>query len=457
MRTMIALVATSLLLSACGGGGPSPTAETGQRLAYSEKAHATYSYAPHVSGSNVSVPASETLAIGGDLEPRESLRHIVTTNDGVRVSMGASRDGVGVHRLENYADDLKSRKITDGFKPFRSQPVLVYDADLLRPENELLRIVVSSAWRILNDVLPPEFQIAVRGSRASGSARAGEIMVHLEPPASLHRRCPGATACAIYRTSGRSSLLADVLIPDDFDASEYRLAVKVVVHELAHALGIHGHVDSIEFPDSIMGGSGEYFPNLGHVISRIDREVLQIIYMSQRTDRYNDWGEWTDTSFHLVGRTEDGDLNFGVALFNGLPQPWVRGARPGSDLADNYRVRGTATWNGSLLGFSGPSPIAGDARMRVNVASLSDPDSEQDLIFRDIYFLNRFDSESEDRWFPTRNIDYKVRISGNLFENVKAQGYEQGHVTGAFLGAKHEYMGGTVKRTDMIGAFGGKR
>ena len=32
---------------------------------------------------------------------------------------------------------------------------------------------------------------------------------------------------------------------------------KVIVHELLHALGIVGHVDSIEFPDSIMGTSGE--------------------------------------------------------------------------------------------------------------------------------------------------------------------------------------------------------
>ena len=251
--------------------------------------------------------------------------------------------------------------------------------------------------------------------------------------------------------------MAFLRIPDDFDVSEYMYPRSVIVHELLHALGTSGHVDSVEFPDSVMGTSGEYIPNLGHVISRIDREVLQIMYMSQRTDLYNDWGEWSDTTFHLVGRTEDGNLNFGVALFNGLPQPWVRGVLPDTDLVDNRRLYGTATWSGNVLGFSGPSPIAGDAELQVGLSTLSNPDSEQDLRFRDIYFLNRFESESSDRWFHTRNMDYKVNVAGNVFVNVSGEGYEQGHVTGAFLGPEHEHMGGTLKRTDMVAAFGGTR
>ena len=131
------------------------------------------------------------------------------------------------------------------------------------------------------------------------------------------------------------------------------------------------------------------------------------------------------------------------------------------DLVDNNSLEGTATWNGGLLGFSGPSPIAGDAELEVSLATLNEPSSEQELRFRDIYFLNRFEnsdlSESSERWFDTRNIDYKVNVSGNVFRNVRDEGYEQGHVTGAFLGPEHEHMGGTLKRTDMVGAFGGSR
>ena len=253
---------------------------------------------------------------------------------------------------------------------------------------------------------------------------------------------------------------AVLYIPDDFDTSEYVYPRKVIVHELLHALGIVGHVDSIEFPDSIMGTSGEYIPNLGHIISKIDREVLQIMYMNKRSDLYNDWGEWSDTAFHLMGESEDGDVSFGVVLFNGLPQPWARGVKPDTDLADNEDLSGTATWTGSLLGFSGPSPLAGDAELEVDLDTLADDDSEQDLRFRDIYFVNRAESDttdSSDRWFHTREIDYKVAVAGNWFENVKGDDYEQGLVVGSFLGAEHEHMAGTVKRTDMIAAFGGSR
>ena len=211
------------------------------------------------------------------------------------------------------------------------------------------------------------------------------------------------------------------------------------------------------FPDSIMGTAAEYIPNLGHILSKIDREVLQIMYMSQRTDLYNDWGEWSDVSHHLVGRTEDGELNFGVALFNGLPQPWVRGGLPDTDLQDNGELSGTATWSGSLLGYSGASPIAGDAELEVGLATLTDDDNEQDLRFRDIYFVNRFETadrtDDSDLWFPTRNIDYKVSVAGNRFVNVGGEG----HVTAPFSGPGTSHMGGTVKRTDMIGAFGGSR
>ena len=248
-----------------------------------------------------------------------------------------------------------------------------------------------------------------------------------------------------------------MIIPDDLDTSGYMYPRSTILHELLHALGIWGHVDSVEFPDSLMGKAGEYVPNLTHILNKIDREVLQIMYMSQESDIYNDWGEWSDVSHHLAGRTEDGHLNYGVALFNGLPQPWARGTTPDMVLADNRRLRGTATWEGHFFGYSGPSPLIGDAELQVRLATLADPDNEQDLRFRDIYFLNRFEDVSQRSWFPTRDIDYKVNVYDNLFVNVQAEGYEEGWVIGAFLGEAHEHMAGTLKRTDMVGAFGGSR
>ncbi len=460
----IAALALALALASCGGGGEPP--KSASSLGYSNTAQPRHSFTPYTTRSHVFTwgPTNEVF-IGADLEPKEDLRHVATQN-GIRYYMGASRDGVGINRIENYEHDLISQDGDDfaelygddGFYPFNIQPVIHLDAAFTDPENEEILGAVFESILILNDILPPEFQIALGNFYDGDQAFYGEIMVNLESPSGIAAACgAGAAACASNRTVGGYSTSARVYIPDDFDTSEYSLPRKVIIHELLHALGIQGHVDSTEFPDSIMGTAGETIPNLGHIISKIDREVLQIMYMQQRTDLYSDYGEWSDTTHHLIGRSEDEALNFGVGLFNGLPLPWVRGTLPETALAANRGLRGSATWTGSLLAFSGPSPLAGRAELQVRLSTLTDPGSEQDLRFRDIYFLNRFESEAPDRWFHTRDIDYKVTVSGNKFLNVREEGYEQGFVTGAFLGPEHEHMGGTVKRTDMVGAFGGSR
>ena len=474
-RLIVLALAGLLVLGACGGGGLGPpTPETQPTLDYSNSATTHHSYAEYETGSYAYfIPRGDAPTlyyIGGDLEPRETLRHALTEN-GIRYYIGASRDGVGVDRLQDYEKDLTTQNGADpygldghDFEPFTAAPQLYLDPDLLLDANEGVLVALWNSIQILNDALPPEFQITLKGSRATRLSTQHELYVSLETAASITTTCgEGAVACAVYtpyllnRERTHSAIL---YIPDDLDTSEYTFPRKLIIHELLHALGIQGHVDSVEFPDSIMGTSGEYIPNLGHVISKIDREVLQIMYMSQRTDLYNDWGEWSDTAFHVMGESEDGDLRFGVALFNGLPQPWASGVKPDEDLDDNTDLTGTVTWSGALLGFSGPSPIAGDAALKVDLTTVGTDGNEQDLSFEDIYFVNRFESDTtddSDRWFHTRNIDYKVEISGNYFENVTGDDYEQGFVTGLFMGAEHEHMGGTVKRTDMIGAFGGSR
>ncbi len=470
-----------LTLAACGGSvQPEVVApqEVETQLNYTPAAGARHSYTPYVTQSHTYVwapgnPGDDVreIYIGGDLEPVEHLRHIMTEN-GIRYYMGASRDGVGVARLENYETDLMTRDGADpfglfglsdqGFAPFVVQPYLYYDTAFLEPENAEIAAALYDSVLILNDVLPPEYQIVVDGVDNPDFTLPGEIEVHLKSARAIRAICGAdAVACASNDTLLSVTLASALYLPDDFDTTEYIHPRRVIVHELLHALGIMGHVDSIEFPDSIMGSAGDHIPNLGHIISKIDREVLQIMYMSQRTDLYNDWDEWSDTTFHIAGRTEDENLRFGIALFNGLPQPWMRGALPENELADNARLRGTVTWSGSLLGFSGPSPIAGDAELEVRMAALQDPEGEHDLRFRDIAFVNRYESddfsESSDRWFDTRNIDYKVGIIGNGFSNIDEDGYEHGHVTGTFAGSRHEHMGGTLKRTDMVAAFGGSK
>ena len=439
---------------------------------YSNTAAPHYSSAPYETQSDVHwwYKGNDTweLRIGPDVAPREPLRHIWTATNGIRYFMGASRDGVGVDRLKNYEQDLITQDGSDpyslagdGFLPLIIQPHLVLVSDLTAPENEPIYAAIWDSVRILNDALPPEFQIEVFTADSGYTVGTGEIFVHLETPGSAAWKCSDDAAACAFSDIDRVldyTKRSQIYLPDDLGTSDYTYIRSTVIHELLHALGIWGHVDSIEFPDSIMGTAGETIPNPGYIISKIDREVLQIMYMSQESDIYNDWGEWSDLSHHLMGQTRDEALSFGVALFNGLPQPWVQGTEPSVDLADNGLLSGTATWRGALLAHSGPSPLYGHASLQVGLATLTDPAAEQDLQFRDIFYLNRmFGSDSPDRWFHTRDIDYKVSIDGNLFHNVTGDGYEEGQVVGAFLGKSHEHMGGTVKRTDLVGAFGGSR
>ena len=343
------------LLAGCGGGGELDVVAPSELDShnYVRFAYQSPNYHPYETGSHV-YSWGDTVYIGGDLEPKEALRRIGTEN-GIRYFMGASRDGVGVERIRNYEEDLRTRNGTisrylsnDGFLTFRVKPRVRLGRGFEDLNTETTAALLGSI-QILNDALPPEFQIEIGGYYYGGPISEGDIVVAALPPAEIQEQCSrDAVACAFntipfLRNYTESAIL---LIPDDFDTSQYMFPRTVIIHELLHALGIKGHVDSIEFPDSIMGTSGDFFPNPGFTIHRIDREVLQIMYMQKLTDRYNDYGEWSDTTLHIVGRSEDDFVHFGVALSNGLPQPWARGRLPDSALADNTNLTGNVSWNG---------------------------------------------------------------------------------------------------------------
>ena len=112
---VIAIICVTV--AACGGGGA--LMGTASQLDYTNAADARHSYTPYTTGSHAYSWDPGTVGndvreiyIGGDLEPRESLRHILTES-GIRYYMGASRDGVGVDRLKNYEEDLITSNGTD--------------------------------------------------------------------------------------------------------------------------------------------------------------------------------------------------------------------------------------------------------------------------------------------------------------------------------------------------------
>ena len=447
-----------------------------ESMSHTGTASTRWSYAPYATGSYITrwdstkyYPDNDGVRetyIGGDVGPKEELRH-VATQGGIRFHMGRSRDGVGIHRLEKYATDLVTNdaaSYSDGLYPFLLFADLYLHPDWMDVEEVATFNAVVDAYKLINDTLPPESQLRYYGLsderetwRAADEPRYGEIiLIPFDPE---DNPCGfGAVACAsndIDRLHEETDS-ARVYIPTDLGDGGPLYARSVVVHELLHALGIWGHVDSVEFPDSALGTAGAHIPHLGYGLPQIDREILQILYMSQQTELYNDWGEWSDTAHHIMGETEDEAIAFGVSLFNGLPQPWAHGRTPDTALEDNWRLRGTATWQGAMVGYSGPSPLAGGTTLTVDLANVYGAHA---LAFTDIHYLNRLDAE--DPWFTTRNMNYEVWIEDdNDFSNwdpVDEERNGEGFVTGAFLGEEHEHMAGTVKRIDMVGAFGGSR
>ena len=51
-------------------------------------------------------------------------------------------------------------------------------------------------------------------------------------------------------------------------------------------------------------------------------------------------------------------------------------------------------------------------------------------------------------------LDYDIRVGSNYLYST---GGDAGVVSGSFYGDDHGYIGGTVERSDLTAAFGGKR
>ena len=52
------------------------------------------------------------------------------------------------------------------------------------------------------------------------------------------------------------------------------------------------------------------------------------------------------------------------------------------------------------------------------------------------------------------DLGYLITVNGNTFTRT---GGDEGYLTGAFFGRRHEGMGGTLEREDLTAAFGGGR
>ena len=349
-----------------------------------------------------------------------------------------------------------------------------------------LRAMTSYAVALINRVLPYERHIRIGEDApalaAIGNVPDGQVFVDFGPSETWNdpnQGRPGASAGAQIdhgqewdarqkRWEKRSMRAGHVWM--DWNSPELRLGesekLAVLVHELFHTLGLHGHVPTGEFPDSIMRDMYLLISNGG--VPAIDGAGLRALYMNlgEATDpeelSLESLGPWERNSTTLMGTLQisqtgssDDELSFGVRHRNGITVPWTRSGWPDTALSDNraLQLQGSATWKGGLLGFMPDARlVGGNARIDVSLANM-----DGSAQFYDLQILPAGQGAgafgSGVRW-NTGSLDYDISVSGNVMHRT---GGDEGNLSGRFYGNSHEGAAGTLERSDLTAAFGASR
>ena len=415
--------AALLALAACGGGGGSATTSGGGEGPATTLAElilppqrAGWAGLPPV------IQFGDELRIGATPPPARSALAPVAAHGQATVSHGTVQDGVGAATLIDYLQRDAAAAQAGVLIRFGEAPTVRYvEGTSAGQVDELV-----GAVRLINASLPRDFQLTVD----AGANPVGAALQVVDEGGAI-------SAARVY--------VDDTRVPAGAPRME------VLVHELIHALG-RFHPDPVRFPDSIMN-----IPAVAadaYLLYPLDREALLAVYGTLSPgaapgEIATDLGPWDDESMHVRG--DLGDLAFGASLRNGLAQPWAALPRPGIDLADNDALTGSATWTGRLLGLTPTADsVAAAAGLTIDLASLR---GTLDFTEMESWAGAPGLAGSGATW-RTGDLNYTISVRGNLFGRT---GGDEGRITGAFSGASHEGMGGTLTRDDLAAGFAGRR
>ena len=457
----MASVTALLALAACGGGGgdgpvtggPMPP-DVGQGPAVPELVLPLAR--PADAQQAPVIRFGDELRVGTIAAPEQDDLTSVATHAGATARYGRLRDGLGSAVLTDYLSEdstLNSGRVLR----FGEAPVVRYVAGTtVERIDEIIRAV-----QLLNANLPSDFQLTVDPAPVSAADDAagdsydslaeGQILVEFDRRENWEIPYSGTPTGNSTGWSRAGEIFTARVWVDDTRTDDATDRLVVLVHELIHALG-RRHPDRARFPHTIMNTPAE--GTQGYLLHQLDREALLAVYDvlepgDTLADIASDLGPWDDESLHVRG--ELGDLAFGASLRNGLVRPWALGPRPGIDLEDNQELMGSASWSGRLLGLT-PSgeTVAGAAGLSIELASLS---GDLDFTSLESWAAAPGDPGTGAMW-GDGDLNYDIAVEGNIFART---GGGDGHITGAFFGASHEGMGGTLVRDDLSAGFAGTR
>ena len=431
------------------------------------------------------VPLQTTIHVGADVAaPADALQQ-AGLHGATRVSYGSVQDGIGAAEVIAYlqadAASLQNPEEEDGmsvdlipeglFLRFGAVPPTVRLADGTPPAlvDETIRVV-----QAINAALPVDWQLEVNRDPAPAGTITpsdGEILVvfareedwsqEAAPPIDeniglaepLFTIAPTGDPNAQFRIE-----IGGGRVFVDHTRTEGLERLGVIAHELIHLLG-RSHVDPIRFPRTIMVGGGSEELS-AHILHPLDREALLAIYGELEpgttpSDIAEELGDWSDTSLHIRGAVdiEGGEIAFGVALRNGLSQPWTSGPSPHTDVEDNPALSDDVSWSGRLIGLTPDAEaVAGEADLSVDLATLT---GTVEFAGLEQWAANAAPGAlGTGTTWNDGDLRYGIEIRGNTF--VQTVG-DAGTVTGAFFGPAHEGMGGVLEHDKLSAGFGGKR
>jgi len=459
-KNSLAFFLATILIWGCGGGGGGGSTMPRRPAILPELPLQTPVHAPQAPV----VDFDGSLHIGPDVAPPRDRLVETGARNGVSVSSGRVRDGAGTRAVIDYLHPRTTEGSAVGLRTFQEPPVVsvavgtsgrftdnavravqIINAALPYDKRLSFSIVPAPDPETILDV--PEGSIVIEFiPQAEWPYEAKDSYIGLARQRYFARTDPRTGRREVTRAS-RAHVLIDI---EQLASYPEERMIRTIVHELLHAVGFAGHVDPERFPNATLK---PHTPRsfTGYALGKIDGEALLAAYGRfspgdlPKDISVENLGPWTDTSFHVRGdlRVADGEVSFGVASRNGLAQPWASGPTPWTNLVNNEELSGIVIWTGALLGLT-PSTetVVGDSQLAVDLTNL-----EGQLDFTDLQF------DGGGTW-GDGDLGYSVEVRGNTF--VQTQG-DAGVVTGAFLGPRHEGMGGVLERSDLSAAFGGKR
>ena len=457
-----------LVLAACGGGGGSSTTST---MDPTDPGTMDPGPGPVITLGELTLPSrrpgwttlqpafqlEDELRLGAVPPPASGTLPLAVTHGEATVSHGRLADGLGARALTDYLQhDAAAGGNAQGYvQRFASAPVVRYVEGT--SDDDLDELVF--AVQLINRNLPAAFQLTIDSRPVSAAddaagvnqniLPAGQILVEFaerDQWETVVAGTPAGVAKTWYGANGEIETARVWVTPD-----RYHMAV--TVHELLHALG-RAHPDPARFPDTIMLTPPHRAE--GYVLQQLDREALLAVHGTLEAgdtpaDIATKLGPWENESLHVRG--DLGDLSFGVARRNGLSRPWATGPRPGIDLADNPRLSGSASWAGRLLGLTpGGDSVGGAAGMSIDLERLR---GELDFTEMEAWAGEPGTAGTGTMW-GDGDLHYNISVIGNLFGRLRT-GSDDGVITGAFFGADHEGMAGTLTRDDLSAGFAGRR